>query len=84
MNPADTQLLAFVSSLADMCRSKGVKHVKLDGCEMELGPLDAAPMKDSPRVDAETCACGHGLHAHNAGLCLHGCAVEKCASEVTA
>lgn len=71
--------LATIGKLADLCRSKGVKSITVDGVTLELLPAEPPPMKSSEAKDPDTCGCGHGLHAHNAGLCLHGCAVEKCA-----
>jgi hypothetical protein len=73
-----------LGALCDLLRAKGVRryHGILDGapCELEFLPPEAPPLKDSkPTVDAETCHCGHGLHAHNAGLCLLGCEPDKCA-----
>ena len=83
LDPADQQRIDFVGALADCCRKHGVKMADVNGIRVELGPLDGPMKPDKPA--AEDCPCGHGLHAHNGGLCLFGCSIEKCAGpEVTA
>ena len=78
-----------VARLADVLRSKGVKVFKVGGLEMELHPSVESvsePMPQQPPVpkeDADTCKCGHAHYAHQSGLCIHGCAVEKCVPEET-
>lgn len=71
--------LATIGALADLCRAKGVKSITVDGVTLEMGALDVPLKADEKKHDDETCNCGHGLHAHNGGLCLLGCDVAKCA-----
>ena len=71
--------LKLYADLADMCRKKGIRLLEANGVRLELGPLEAPPSKESKPLDADTCNCGHGLHAHNAATgCLMGCEAEKC------
>lgn len=82
--------LDTVARLADILRAKGVKT--FEGCgfrmELQLGPEPVAdsPLPRPPAVaqeDEETCKCGHPHYAHQGGLCIHACPVEKCAPEET-
>lgn len=80
-----------VATLADILRARGVKHFKCGAIEMELHAApetvsEAAPLPRPPPVaqgDEETCRCGHPHYAHQGGLCIHACPVEKCVPEET-
>lgn len=43
-------------------------------------PDTKTPSSVEPR-EPDLCACGHGLHEHQSGLCLHACEPEKCSKE---
>lgn len=80
--PVDTPA---VLALVDEMKRRGVRAFALPGIHVEFAPAspDVAPMRavDKPAADEERCACGHEFHAHNGGLCLHGCSSEKCEGE---
>jgi len=77
-----------VATLADMLRAKGVRSFEGLGLRLELEPTQErvieAALPAKPPVaqgDDETCKCGHPHYAHQGGLCIHGCDVEKCVPE---
>ena len=72
---------AATLALVDAMKSRGVRSFAVGDVRVEFAPPEPAPLKDDKKPDAEECPCGHGLHAHNAGLCLLGCALEKCSKE---
>jgi hypothetical protein len=75
--------LDTVAKLADMLRAKGVRTFKGAGLEMELLPSVevVSPQENAKALASEAddaCLCGCPVYAHEGGLCIHGCAVEKC------
>lgn len=79
-------MLNELSALLDMLKAKGVTRY-MGPCEsfgpidVTLGPVAPAETPDVKRpspIEPDTCACGHGLHEHQNGLCLHACEPEKC------
>jgi len=79
-------MLTELAALLDLLKDKGV--TRFEGCYGEksrlvklemLPPPDKAPREERAGADPDVCRCGHSLAEHNAGLCLAGCEVEKCA-----
>lgn len=72
--------LVIIGKLVDLCRAKGVRVLKNDGFEIQLGEpvekMPAGPVKAA--VDPDLCRCGHAEHLHTAGACLNGCDPDKC------
>lgn len=86
---ARAEYMATLSSILDLMRAKGVRSFKgmttLDGhtpfsLEIELEPtLDVSTGRsEKQEPDPDMCSCGHWLHEHQDGLCLHGCEPEAC------
>lgn len=86
-------MLTELSALLDLLKAKGVTHYEgpvwdarkqesFFQAKIELLPASMpAPADDKPDAktpDPDVCACGHGIHEHQNGLCLHGCDEEKC------
>lgn len=63
-------------------RDAGVKLYRDDKVTVEffpaVAPQEAGDLK-LPAAEEPTCRCGHEHARHVGGLCLEGCAVEKCA-----
>lgn len=81
MTPADTHTIEMVAALADVARKKGIRSLTVDGLVLEMGPLDVPAKPDPKQFETDQCACGHGLHEHQGGLCLRGCDVSRCVTE---
>lgn len=77
-----------LDGVLSMLRRQGVSHfrdVPGEGFDVTFFPAQpASEPEQKPAaavVDIELCKCGHPVHAHVNGLCIHSCDVEKCAPE---
>lgn len=72
-----------VREVLTLAREFRATRVKCDGIEVEMSPLafvgEATP---AGPPEAPACPCGHEATEHSPdGLCLRGCAIERCAVE---
>lgn len=87
-------MLTELSALLDLLKAKGVTRYKgapangwtgndIDvtfGAAPSEQPDTKTPSSGEPR-EPDLCACGHGLHEHQNGLCLRACEPDKCTKE---
>jgi hypothetical protein len=85
----DTDLV-HLAAILDLLKAKGVKHYKAGGVDVSGNEFVRMEVEFEPTIDVSTgraekqepdpdmCPCGHWLHEHQDGLCLHGCEPEAC------
>jgi len=88
-------VLTELSALLDLLKTKGVTSYRgaisssdeLRGLavDLTLAATASAPADDTKpdakQPDPDVCACGHGVHEHQNGLCLMGCDESKCGAK---
>ena len=77
-------MISRIREVAQVMREVGARRVRLEGLEIELGPLPAPGGDDKlPPSTEGLCECGHPFLDHNEHGCLLGCSVTICNRSAT-
>lgn len=68
-----------ISKLCDALRARGVRRCEIPGsiC-VEFMPSADEMQPPKPEIAKPWCKCGHEEYQHMNGMCVTGCAPERC------